>query len=131
MGKKSRSSKGGQVTGGGTGMKKSYKAPTSGYKDYLFTCGSTKSPTDFLETQKQLERYLSTQTHNGASIASITYETMTVPVISEPSKPNQPTDKNDKVEAAVFKSELSVWTSEFKEYRKKKLVWEKWTNEDV
>ena len=57
MGKKSRSSKGGRATGGNTGTKKSYKAPTSGYEEYLFTFGSTKSTTDFLETQKQLTSF--------------------------------------------------------------------------
>ena len=103
MGKKSRSSKGGQATRGGTGTKKSYKASTSGYEDCLFTCRSTKSPTDFLETQKQLARYLSTQTHNGASMASIAYETIAVPVINEPANPKQPADSTNKVEA-VFSS---------------------------
>ena len=112
--KKSRSRKGGRATGGSTGTKKSYKAPTLGYKDCLFTCSSSKSPTDFLETQKQLARYLSTQMHDGASMASIAYETMTTPEIKEPSKPNQPTNKSDKTEATIFESELSMWTSKYK-----------------
>ena len=57
-------------------------------------------------------------------MASIAYEIMTAPVINKLDKPKQPTDKDDKVEAAIFESEMSVWTSEFKKYRKKKLAWE-------
>ena len=128
MGKKSRSGKGGRGPGGVTGTKKTYKAPTSGYEDCLFTCGSTRSPTDFLETQKQLARYLSTQTHNGSSLASVAYETMTMPNIVVPPKPEKPAKAADETEqsmaVALFNSELAVWTEDYKTYKKKLNDWE-------
>ena len=109
--------------------KKSYKAPTSGYEDYLYTCGSTKSPTDFLETQKQLARYLSTQTHIGASLASVAYETMTTPDMAQPPKPSKPEKKGEDettyaIETALYSSELVVWAEDYKEFKRKLTAWE-------
>ena len=47
-------------------------------------------------------------------MASIAYETMTAPVINNPSRPKEPVDSDNKVQAEIFELELSVWTSKFK-----------------
>ena len=57
-------------------------------------------------------------------MASIAYKTMTRPEIKERAKPNKPRDEDNAAEAAIFASELTVWASDFKEFRKKELAWE-------
>ena len=125
MGKKLRSRKEGRSTEGAHLGRNPHRAHTFGYEDCLFTFSSMKLPTDFLETQKQLTRYLSTQTHDMAAMDSIVYRTMTDPNLSDRTQPEEPAAGTDgevtKTKELKYQIELELWASEKEVFLKKKV----------
>ena len=95
MGKKNRYQRSGSTSGSTTSAPtpktggSSFRAPTSGYEDVIFSFGSAKDAATFEEVRVKLSRYVTVQSWRGATVAGTAMEDMMEPDLPAPVRPSK------------------------------------------
>ena len=92
----------------------SYKAPTVGYEDVLYSHGTTKAAAEFGKVNTRLARYVSVQSWSGATIAGRVMENLVEPKLVEPTMPSLQEDF-DKYKDQTIK-EMRWVTTQLRKY---------------
>ena len=86
---------------------KGYRSPTLGYKDILYSYGTTKAATMFETVNTNLARYVSMQSWSGATIAGRAMEERTEPTLITPKLPS-PYEKSEDQEIKKMRTKDSA-----------------------